>query len=461
MIQGTLDVVNVEDIDYGERGRKDYKDIASLASSIRERGLIHPIAIMPHAENAGKYLLLAGGRRLRAHQHLKLEKIECKIFPSGLSDLEITTIELSENIHREDLDFHEKAALSKKIRDTLVQMYGKKTSTAPDAPGVSDRDVAKLIGVSPMKLSQDLSLADTMEKFPDVPWTQCKNRAEALKIKENIGKVFIRHEAAKNFEKVMNDNPKNLSAKDMMKKKLSSLYIVGDFFEKVQNIPDNSMNIVEIDPPYAIELDKVKKRTGFGNYSYSEAGYNEINQDDYQHFIFRTFLECYRVMAQDSWLICWFSPDPWYPIILDGLRTAGFIVRGLPCVWAKGEADETGLVESTTGQTNSPIRHLASSVEYFFYAKKGDPRINKMGRTNCFGFKPVSPTKKIHPTERPVDLITEILTTFAIEGSRVLVPFAGSGNTLVAAFQNKMIPVGYDLGEIYKEAFLARLETVL
>jgi len=47
------------------------------------------------------------------------------------------------------------------------------------------------------------------------------------------------------------------------------------------------------------------------------------------------------------------------------------------------------------------------------------------------------------------------------EGSRVLVPYAGSGNTLLAAFQNKMIPIGFDLGSIHRDSYITRLEEVI
>jgi len=459
--EGTLAVIPLGDIDYGDRGRQDYKDIAALATSIREHGLVHPIAIMPHPEANGKYLLLAGGRRLRACEHLNSERIECKIFPGRLSELEIRSIELLENIQREDLEYHEKVRMAKKIRDLMVEIHGRKKSTSPDAPGVSDRDVAKMIGITHGKLSQDIGLAETMEKFPDVPWEQCKNKAEAMKLKENISRVFIRQEAAKQFEEAIREDNGALTLRDAQRQKLASFYLVGDFFEMVKKVPSELFNLVEVDPPYSIDLGKIKKKTGFGNYSYSEKGYNEILKEDYPKFIFETLSECYRVMKKDSWLIFWFSPDPWYPFILEAMRKIGFNVRGLPCVWAKGEAEEGELVETTSGQTNTPIRHLASSVEFFFYAKKGDPKLNKMGRTNHFGFKPVPPSKKIHPTERPLELMDEILTTFVMEGSRVLVPFAGSGNTLISAYRNKMLPIGYDLGEIHREGFLTRIKEVI
>jgi hypothetical protein len=46
----------------------------------------------------------------------------------------------------------------------------------------------------------------------------------------------------------------------------------------------------------------------------------------------------------------------------------------------------------------------------------------------------------------------------AFEGSKVLVPFAGSGNTLIAAALNKMMPIGYDLTEEYRNSYVLKCE---
>ena len=444
-----METLKVSEIDPGTRARKEYKDIAGLASNIKRRGLIHPIAVM---ETDKGYKLLAGGRRLVAHVHAKIETIDCKIFPSNLSELEIKSIELMENIMREDLNHVEMAKLSKEILLLQQQIQGIKYSTNPEASGASIRSVAEMMGISHEKLRQDIILADTIEKFPDLGWETLKNRQEALKIQSNIGRIIVTQQAVERFEQ----ETKRGNTNEYLKR-LANSYIVGDFFENVKQVPNNSISLVEIDPPYAIEIDKLKKRSGVGNYQYGENGYNEINADDYEFFINNTIAESYRVMSQDSWLLLWFGPEPWFSLMLKILRYNKLTVRGMPCIWVKGEEEETGIIESTSGQTNTPMRHLANAYEMFFYAKKGDPKINRPGMTNVFGYKPVPPTHKIHPTERPIEMMQDILTTFTPTGSRILVPFAGSGNTILAAYKSKMTCVGFDLGKTHKDAYITRL----
>jgi len=153
-------------------------------------------------------------------------------------------------------------------------------------------------------------------------------------------------------------------------------------------------------------------------------------------------------MKEDSWLIFWFGPEPWFDIIYSLIKQSGFETRRLCGIWTKNN-----------GQTKHPDIYLAQAYEMFYYARKGNAVINldKRGRGNIFDFSPVSPTNKIHPTERPVPLMEEILRTFTWEGSRVIVPFAGSGNTLRAAYNLNMFPLGYDLSKEYKDSFTVRV----
>jgi site-specific DNA-methyltransferase (adenine-specific) len=91
--------------------------------------------------------------------------------------------------------------------------------------------------------------------------------------------------------------------------------------------------------------------------------------------------------------------------------------------------------------------------------RKGKPKLQTPGKTNKFEFSPVSPKRKIHPTERPVEMIEDILKTFIKPNQRVFVPFLGSGNTLIAAHNLSMFSMGADLDEkeIFKPAFVRKV----
>ena len=76
---------------------------------------------------------------------------------------------------------------------------------------------------------------------------------------------------------------------------------------------------------------------------------------------------------------------------------------------------------------------------------------------NVFDYNEINPESKVHPTERPIELMMDILYTFCSEGSSVLVPFLGSGNTLLAAANMGMHSLGYDINESYRNSFILKV----
>jgi DNA modification methylase len=51
----------------------------------------------------------------------------------------------------------------------------------------------------------------------------------------------------------------------------------------------------------------------------------------------------------------------------------------------------------------------------------------------------------------------DIYETFAFQGSRVLIPFLGSGVGLLAAHSLGMTGVGFELTKSYRDSFLVRV----
>ncbi len=421
-----------------DRARTDLGDIDELINSFKKFGVIQPLAVAACGEvvdGQSVYRLLAGGRRYEAARRADIPEIPVKIYTDNLSEMVMKSIELEENLRRKELTFMERCTLTKQIHELQIALYGKKVSTSSDATGHSMRDTAEMLKISHVTVSQDIKLASAIEQFPDIGWEKCKDRAEALKtlgkFEERIARSALSERASK------------LNKESKIKKMIDS-YILGDFFEMVKGVSSNTIDLVEIDPPYGIDLPNMKKEHDL-NYGDS---YNEVDSSAYIPFIGKVLDEAYRIMKTDSWLIFWFGPEPWFDIIYSLIKQAGFETRRLCGIWTKNN-----------GQTKHPDIYLAQCYEMFYYARKGNPTINldRRGRSNIFSFDPVSPLQKIHPTERPVSLMEELLKTFTWEGSRVLVPFAGSGNTLRASYNLNMFSIGYDLSKEYKDAYTARV----
>jgi len=63
-----------------------------------------------------------------------------------------------------------------------------------------------------------------------------------------------------------------------------------------------------------------------------------------------------------------------------------------------------------------------------------------------------------HPTAKPIGLLTELTELFTDPGETILDPFAGSGTTLVAAYQLGRKAIGIELEEKWCEVAAKRLE---
>jgi DNA modification methylase len=433
----SLETLPLSLIDFGDRGRKEYGDLNDFCDEIRRRGLINPITVI-HKENAGlhignpdlPYLLAAGGRRLTAIKFLEWEEVDCRVYNRPLDEFDYRSIELMENLKRKKLTYQERLDMEDELNRMYQEKFGEKTLRTPDAPGHSLRDTAEMLGCDVGNLSKNLKLKKFMAKFPDVPWEKCKNISEAQKMMKKLTRTVTNAHAAAKIDK-------QNSEVSSMAKVVCDSYVVGDFFEEITRFDNGTFDLVEIDPPYAINLAAKKK----GN---TCDGYNEIDGADYSDFMTRTLAAAYDKLKPNGWVICWFGPDPWYSMLRDILETLHFGTTGLVGIWAKGQETDD-VISSACGQTHMPNSRLANAYEMFYYAWKGKPELNKPGTSNLFGCVPTPHQRKWHPTQRPRPLIRSLLTTFCPPGSRVLVPFAGSGETMISAFKEKMIPVGFDL----------------
>ena len=88
------------------------------------------------------------------------------------------------------------------------------------------------------------------------------------------------------------------------------------------------------------------------------------------------------------------------------------------------------------------------------------PKFNNCGHMvfNCFDWVRDSRTPKVHPTQKPVQLLERLIEIFTDPGDVVIDPCAGSGTTLLAAAQLNRRAYGF---EIKKDFFNAANDRVL
>jgi len=83
------------------------------------------------------------------------------------------------------------------------------------------------------------------------------------------------------------------------------------------------------------------------------------------------------------------------------------------------------------------------------------PKFNNNGKMifNCMDWRKDTDTEKIHPTQKPVELLERLIKIFTDEGDVVIDPCAGSGSTLIAANNCNRKPHGFEIKkDFYKDA---------
>ncbi len=93
-----------------DQPRRDFPEaeLAELADSIRQRGIIQPVIVRPHPGREGHFEIVAGERRWRAAQRAQLHEVP--IVVRELDDRAMLELAIIENVQRADLNPIEEAA---------------------------------------------------------------------------------------------------------------------------------------------------------------------------------------------------------------------------------------------------------------------------------------------------------------------------------------------------------------
>lgn len=95
---------------------------------------------------------------------------------------------------------------------------------------------------------------------------------------------------------------------------------------------------------------------------------------------------------------------------------------------------------------------IVGNCEYglLFYREKL-PKFNNDGKMifNCIDWVKDTKTPKIHPTQKPVELLERLIKIFTDEGDVVIDPVAGSGSTLIAANNLNRKSFGFEIKKIF------------
>lgn len=158
-----------------------------------------------------------------------------------------------------------------------------------------------------------------------------------------------------------------------------------------------------------------------------------------------------------------FDLTSWIKPATDKLRAGGSIV--VFNAWQNidkiaVELENCGLTpkEMIQWQKTNPMpknrdRLYVTTCEFAVWAVKGKGWTFNRQRSNfentIFQYPIVSASDRLHPTQKPVELMCDLIKIHSNKGDIVLDPFIGSGTTAVAALSTGRKYIGYEIDEKY------------
>jgi DNA modification methylase len=201
--------------------------------------------------------------------------------------------------------------------------------------------------------------------------------------------------------------------------------IQGDCRTVLATMPAASVDFILTDPPYLV------------NYR-DRAGRTVANDND-AAWLAPAFAEAYRVLKPHSLCVSFYG---WQAIdsFMAAWRAAGFRPVG-HLVFTKSYA--------------SSARFTAARHEAAYILAKGRPDLPERALADVIPFPYTG--NRLHPTQKPISAMREIVAAFTKPGDLVLDPFCGSGTTLVAARGLGRRALGIDLDPTHVATATARL----
>lgn len=222
-----------------------------------------------------------------------------------------------------------------------------------------------------------------------------------------------------------------------------TLYL-GDSLTVLEHI--EAAHAVIMDPPYSSGARTTAQLRGRGGMSRKEEWKetplpnDRLSVNGFSWLMRQVGLEAERILIDGGSLLSFID---WrqYPPLYGCIESCNFQIINL-VVWDK----------EVFGMGNG----FRNQHELILHASKGTPRVFDRSVPNVIGSKRIS-SSDLHPTEKPVGLLEDLIRVCTDVGETVLDPFMGSGTTGVAALKNSRSFIGIELDPTYFEVACDRL----
>jgi DNA modification methylase len=187
----------------------------------------------------------------------------------------------------------------------------------------------------------------------------------------------------------------------------------GDCIGVMREMPTNSVDFILTDPPYLV--------------NYRDRSGRTIQNDVDESWLKPAMAEAYRVLKQDRVAVMfygWTKVDSFF----EAWRSAGF----------------------------QPVGHIVFRKSYSSKSRFLRYQHEQLGDVMDMPYS----GNKLHPTQKPIPALAQLIRSFSLPGESVLDPFAGSGSTCAAALLTGRKYIGMEMDDLYFQHASERLQRV-
>ncbi|WP_446741921.1 DNA methyltransferase [Silvibacterium acidisoli] len=218
------------------------------------------------------------------------------------------------------------------------------------------------------------------------------------------------------------------SAATTQQSSLTNTILHGNCIDEMHEMPANSVDFILTDPPYLV--------------NYRDRSGRTIQNDVKADWLKPAMQEAYRVLKPNRVAIMfygWTKVDEFFA----AWKEAGFQPVG-------------HIVFRKTYSSKS--RFLSYRHEQAFLLAKGRPPLPKQPVADVIDM-PYS-GNKLHPTQKPIQPLAQLIRSFTLPGELVLDPFAGSGSSCAAALLTGRRYLGVEMDDEYYQQASERMARV-
>ena len=222
-----------------------------------------------------------------------------------------------------------------------------------------------------------------------------------------------------------------------------------DGLDLLKEVPDESVRLVLTDPPYLIS------HIGPTGKAYEHFDTEDsFTMGDLEKFV----KEWFRVLQPGGTLICWFDIFK-FESLRAQIASAGFGNRLRTITWMKDGGNQVEVKLTYVGWTEwAVVVSKGPTKEIVFNNEVADGK--SVPHRGYYSSRTPRGKERFHPTQKPVDLMEELIKLHSNPGDTVLDSFAGSGATGVAALLTGRGFIGSEINEEYFTQAQARMVSV-